>query len=108
MTYFQDDDDKHYDWFQLIQRKIAQIMHLRSNTHSRKYQITDIARIMGIDEAGNSSKTLDFLIYCNDNGTAGITQDDRDDDVNTTIVTTSEITETMASNGTIQGRLHQH
>ena len=63
---------------------------------------------MGINEAGNSSKTLDFLIFCNDNGSAGITQDDRDDDVSTTIVTTSEITEISTSNDTMQGTLHQH
>ena len=61
---------------------------------------------MGIDEAGNSSKTLDFLIFCNDKGSTGITQDYQDVDVTAAVGTTSEITENAASTDTVQGRQH--
>ena len=69
--------------------------------------MSDIADIMGINEAGNSSKTLDFLTFCKTNGSTGITQDAEEDDVTTIATTTSNITETTASNNTTEGTRHQ-
>ena len=59
---------------------------------------------MGID-AGNSSKTLDFFIFCNATGRAGITEDGQGSDV-TIVPKTTAITEINTSNYATQGRIH--
>ena len=73
--------------------KINYNIRPRSNLRSKIHVINYASKIMGIDGSENSSKTLDFLIFCDDDGSADITQEDG-------------VTETT-SNDTKQGRLQQ-
>ena len=71
-----------------------------------KFRIGDIADIMGIDDARNSSQILDLFTFCKANISDRNTQDGEDDDVTTIATTTSTITETTASNDITQGKTH--
>ena len=103
MSYFQEDEEKLNSFIQKTLGLTSAFV--RSNLNSDKYLMGDIADIMGIDDTGNSSKTLDFFTFCKTNGSTGITQDGEDDE-GATIATTTTITETTASNDTTQGTTH--
>ena len=77
MSFFQDDEEK---LISLFDKRISlTYVSASSDLYSIKYQMGYIADIMGIDDIGNSSTTLDFLAFCKTNGSAGITQDGEHD-----------------------------
>ena len=101
MSYFQHDEEKLNSFIQKTMGLTFTTVY--SNLYSKKFRIRDIADKMGIYEAGNSSKTLDFFTFCKTNGSDGITKDGEDHDVTTSATTTSTITEITASNDTTEG-----
>ena len=99
MTYFQDDEERFnsflLDIIRLTYYVTTGLWSSRSDTRGH------MESIMGIDYAGNSSKTVDFLIFCIGNLSVGTTQDGD-------VTTTGTITETTASNSTTQGKRHAY
>ena len=101
VSYFQDDEEKLASFIMKTMLLTSDRVH--SNVYSMKFMMPDVAVIMGMDEAGNYSNTVDFLAFCNTNISAGITRDRGDDDVTTVATAASTMAETTVSNGTIQG-----
>ena len=61
---------------------------------------------MGMNDAENSSKTVDFFIFCK--GNASDNRVTQDDDVSTIVTSISPITEISFSNDTTQGKMHPY